>query len=159
MSTVDLRGFRYALEPLLRRQRWRLEAQQLKLAALQQQIERCGASLRALEQTYRQRAEDSVRALVGGFDLVAHQRSLAYLAQLRGEILAGAEQLECLRQQGREQRAACAQLQRRLDLLEQHRADLGAGYLQEEGRRQDNEMDKDWLSRSLWRAQAGEELA
>lgn len=156
MSAVDLRGFRYALEPLLRRQRWRLEAQQLKLAALQGEIEREAERQRALEQDCRQRAEEGARALSGRLDLAAHQRNLAYLARQREDIAQGAAGLERLRERRRELRELCLQLQRKLDLLEQHRTGASAEYRLAESHRQAGEMDQEWIARSVWRAQAGE---
>ncbi|SHN17978.1 hypothetical protein SAMN05192549_105188 [Duganella sacchari] len=153
MSGADLRGFRYALAPLLERQRWQLEAQQRQLAVQQQAIARDAAHQRALEQRYRAFGEASGRELTAGFDLARHQRHLAYLAQLRGEILGVAAELEFKREQEREQRVLCQQLQCKLDLLEQHREQAAADYGQQQASRIASEMDREWMARRVWHAQ------
>lgn len=154
MGTIDVRGFRYALEPLLRRQRWRLEAQQARLAALLREIARDADAQRALEEGCAARAGDVARALAGRIDPAGHQRELAYLAQLRGAILAGAERLAEKRRQGEQLRALCIALQRRLDLLEEHRGVAAGLYGQAERNRHSAEMDREWIARGVWRALA-----
>ena len=152
MSRLDVRGFDYGLEPAVRRQRWRVAAQQMKLARVQDAIARCGAEQAKLEQTRRQCSEQARQRALAGIDVEAHRRTLLYLMQLCDRIDAGERMLSLLRQQQQAVQTACLELQRRLELLEQHRSDALAAYLRHLQQRHDSDMDRDWLARSVWRA-------
>lgn len=152
MSALDLRGFRHALDPLTRRQRWTLEARQLELAAAGAELARADAARLRLRQDYEQGADQALRRCATRIDPAAHARTLGYLAGLRERMLVAWREVERLRARRQELLDDCIALQRRLDVLERHRDEAKADFASTELRRQSAEMDREWVARNAGRA-------
>jgi predicted DNA-binding protein len=152
MKQLDVRGFEYGLEPLVRRQRWRVAAHQLKLARLQDSLARCVADQEQLERTRRECGEQVLQRAQARLDPATHRHALLYLVALRERHASGERMLTLLREQRQVQQAAGLEMQRRLELLEQHKGEALAAWLRERQQRHEREMDRDWLARRVWRA-------
>jgi hypothetical protein len=148
MSQVDLRGFRYDLEPLLCKQQWQLDALQAKLAALDKAV---GGAERECA-----RARDMVETCAGGLrraggavlDPAAYSRALAYLAALQADLGQNKLRLERLRLDRAALLDACLQAQRKVDVTSAHKDECMKEYVLAEQNRLSSEVDRDWLARA-----------
>lgn len=150
--SVDMRGFVYALEPLRRKQQWQLEAAQRRLGQAQTAHEAAQAALTELQAALAGVAQEASGARGGRVDPVMHQRTLAYLIDLRGRIDAQQAVLEQAGAARDAARAACLAAQQRCEALTRHRERHQDQYHAEELARQASESDRDWLARSAWRS-------
>lgn len=154
MSQVDLRGFRYDLEPLLCKQQWQLDALQAKLAALDKAV---GGAERECT-----RARDIVETCAGGLrrtggavlDPAAYSRALAYLAALQADLGQNKLRLERLRLDRAALLDACLQAQRKVDVTSAHKDECMKEYVLTEQNRLSSEVDRDWLARASHRSAA-----
>jgi predicted nucleic acid-binding Zn-ribbon protein len=152
MST-DLRGFRYTLEPLLRRQRWELEALQARIAQVNRDI---GDGVRALESVQARLAAHSQQmtpATSKHLDPLLQQCNLHWLTRLRDEIARSQRALETLRGRRDSLMADHLRLQGKLGVLERHREQRLAEYSQECQSRTAAAADREWLARRQMVAQ------
>lgn len=154
MSQVDLRGFRYDLEPLLCKQQWQVDALQAKLAALDKTIG--GAEHECAE------ARDMVDTCAGGLrrtggavlDPAAYSRALAYLAALQADLGQKKVRLERLRLDRAALLDAYLQAQRKVDVTSAHKDECMKEYVLTEQNRLSSEVDRDWLARASHRRAA-----
>ncbi|HSW22229.1 MAG TPA: hypothetical protein VLJ62_05645 [Burkholderiaceae bacterium] len=145
--TTDLRGFSYALEPLLRRQRWALEAAQSRLGLANREIAQATHALSGLQEQLADQNARAAQAATERMDPVLHRRSLQWLADMRQEIARAQQALDGLREQRSQLMAVCAQRQNKLDVIERHRDECRAVYAQEHDMRAAAAADRDWLAR------------
>jgi len=145
--TVDLRRFEYALEPLLGRRRWQLEAAQARLGRAVAEIAAAVASLEDLPARYGLERARAARALVERLDPASHPRALAWLVRVRRTISAGEQELAGLEARRAELGLACLEAQRRVDAIEHHRGECVAEFAREESARLASEADREWLQR------------
>jgi len=145
--TIDHRGFRYALEPMRRRQAWQLEALESRLTRANQEVAAAAEQLLASKRHLEVQHGQVLVAATRGLDPACQRRSLWWLAQLREQIALAQTELKALQ-------ATCCQLQveyvtqrNKRDAIEQHRADCLAAYAQTEQNRQASVADVDWLAR------------
>jgi len=150
--SVDLRGFVYALEPLRRKQQWQLEAAQRSLGQAQAAHDAEQEALSRLQAALESVAQGASRAAVSRLDPMQHQRTLAYLIEMRGRLDAQELILQKAGALRDAARAACLALQQRCEALERHREQHQAQYRETEMARQASEADRDWLARSAWRS-------
>jgi hypothetical protein len=147
MSDVDLRGFRYALEPLLRKQQWRVEALQARLAAADKSVaaarHACAEVQSALDACAQGLRQPGGRTL----DPQAYGRGLAYLAALQAELARRTLHLETLRIDRDALRETYLQAQVKADLTIEHKGECLKEYVLAEQNRVSGEVDRDWLSR------------
>lgn len=147
MTAADLRGFRYALEPLRQRGEWQIESVLSALADVQRRIEEHEQQRRRLVTV----AEDQARALTtaGGLQVDASARRclIEYLASNRAEIARVDRDLDVLRQRLEELSADHAQRRRKLDMLDEDRARAVTAYSRQSEARAANEADAQWLNR------------
>lgn len=144
---ADVRGFTYALEPLRRRQRWQLEALQVKLGGANRDIADSTARLAQFEEQLRTQLAQASDAVTQRFDLAVHRRSLYWLARLREQIAQAQTQLQELCERRAQLRADCLSRQNKLDVIERHRDDSMSAYTQTHQNRQGAAADADWLAR------------
>jgi flagellar export protein FliJ len=143
------RRFRYALQPLLLKRRWTLEARQADLAELNGLIQRERAALDGV------RAE--VEAARGQAQQLAVQDGLLsvdvlmlasrYLAQCEQRMQAQAAQVERLEDQRRALLDALYLAQRELDAMNDHRQREQAAFRQACQKEEYTELDELWNGR------------
>lgn len=150
--SVDLRGFRYRLEPARRLADWRLASTIARLGELQRAIDDATRRIGEFDAACEMQARRLAGWLVTGCDPTRYTSGLQWMARLHGERHAArAEQdelLECRRRVRRE----LAMLQAKVDAFGAHRNACEAAYASEEVSRQAAEADKDWLARVALRA-------
>lgn len=144
---ADVRGFRYPLEPLLRRQGWQLEAAQARLGRATREVSAKRNAIERREEGLRRQDADAARSAAARFDPVHQHRNLQWLAREREAIAAERRELEALRRQRAEIAADCLARQNRLQVIEDHREDRVADYAQEQQGRQAAAADAEWLAR------------
>jgi hypothetical protein len=148
MSQVDLRGFRYDLEPLLHKQQWRVDALQSKLAAMDKAV---GAAQRECAEV-----QSAVDACAGGLyrpggarlDPDGYCRGLTYLAALQADLGQKKLRLERLRLDRRALLDAYLLAQRKVDVTSAHKDECLKEYVVTEQNRLSGEIDRDWLARA-----------
>jgi len=147
---VDVRGFVYSLEPVRQRQQWRLDKSMAELAQAQQVLAGTEAQMAQVLKAHDEQARTVGQALLERLDPAAHRRTLAYLAQLRGQWA----QLDAQREEQRlardRLRRACLEQQMRLEGLTRHKENALTEYADEVRQRASNEQDRDWLARSAF---------
>jgi hypothetical protein len=158
MSLVDLRGFRYALEPLLRKQQWRLDALQARLAAADKLVEAARQVCRDAQSTLDACARDLRQSGGGRLDPQAYGRGLAYLASLQADLVRKKLHLEQLRLDRDALRETCVQAQCKVDLTLEHRDECMKEYILAEQNRVSSEVDRDWLARACTPGLAGQHM-
>lgn len=144
---ADVRGFRYPLEPLLQRQRWQLEAAQARLGRATREVAEKRAAIDRREEGLRRQDADAARAAAARFDPVQQHRNLQWLAREREAIAGEQRELEALRGRRAEIAADCLARQNRLQVIEDHREDRVADYVQEQQGRLAAAADAEWLAR------------
>jgi hypothetical protein len=147
MSTVDLRGFAYALEPLRQRRQWQLDALQLRFARLQMELRAAQVEFEMMQATHKAAAVHVAGRATQQMDPRAHAHSLQWLAQLRARMAQSEALCERLEADCGRVGRACLSDQQKLNAIEAHRDDAVADFAQDLHRRQSVEADRDWLAR------------
>jgi hypothetical protein len=147
--TRAARGFRYALEALLRKREWELEAARLELAETLRAVKRTQDHLDALEIRFAAaRHEWSRRAGEGrGFDLHWQRVASAYLAELTRETAVAHAQLEMLQREGETAMGKVGDAHLALEALAKHRAREADDHARAAGQREFALADESWLHR------------
>jgi glycine/D-amino acid oxidase-like deaminating enzyme len=121
MSQVDLRGFQYALEPLLRKQQWRVDGLQARLAAMNKLVAAARRECTQVEAALESCAGGLRQAGGGRLDPDAYARGLAWLATLQADL----EQKKLRHERLRLDREALLdtwlQAQRKVDVTSEHK--------------------------------------
>lgn len=147
-ARVDLRSFSYALEPLLLKQQWRLDAAQAKLGQIEGQVA-VARRERELAQAALDDCARGIRAMAGAaLDPAAYSRSLLYLADLQAGIAEMDLRLERLQRDRQALREDCMQAQRKVDVTSAHKDECVKEYILSEQNRISSETDRDWLARA-----------
>lgn len=149
-SQVDLRGFRYALEPLQTKRQWHLNALQAQLGREQQRLGERRQTLKAQQGEHRDQSHLASAAMRVHLDPIVHQRALAYLARLHGTIQESQGILNELQIQCDNTKKECVEQQCKVEVLEQHRRDQLRDYAADMTAKQAAEADRDWVARTQW---------
>ena len=149
--SFDLRGFNYALEPLLRQRQWQLDALLARLGQAQAAVREAQEHLEALRARHEAQSREAARSLLQRLNPDHHTLCLQWLANLHTEILAGATRLGELEAERSRIRAQCLLQQQKLDVIELHREEEVADYTRVELGRLATEADRDWLARAAFR--------
>lgn len=147
MSTIDLRGFDYALEPLRQRLRWQLDALQARFACLQIESAAAHKELEVLRASHAAAAGHAAGRVAQQVDPHAHARSLQWLAQLREQMMQSQMRCDRLRADCKQAGRDCLSHQQRIDAVEAHRDESVAEFAQDALRRHAVEADREWLAR------------
>lgn len=146
-SFADLRGFRYALEPLRLQRDWQLEQRRLQLLREQRQLREGELLLDELTQSHAQASLDAQPHDGAQLDPERYARSLTYLALLRQRLVDQELKVELLNKQYKQTQKAYFQAHQNLEAISHHR-DLALQEHAAEGLRlQAIESDHDWLAR------------
>lgn len=146
-SDVDLRGFRYALEPVERRQRWQLDALQRRLALQQTQLAQARQGAQDLEDERQAVAARAGSVQGQRIDPQSRGRALAYMRRLAQQHRDALERVDELDAACAQARSDCIQAQLRLQGLQAHRASALAEFATEQRQREAGERDREWLAR------------
>lgn len=158
-SSVDARGFVYALTPYLRKQEWQLERLENRLAVANRVLVVALEKRSALDENFEFQMKSLRSCMHPQPNPHAYQRGLLYLAHLRSEMKRQDQEIEVLRSQKEVVRAQCIGQQLRLDGLMDHRAIELQGYADNMARLSAAEADRDWIGRSFVRhAELGESV-
>jgi uncharacterized coiled-coil protein SlyX len=149
-NEVDLRGFAYSLEPLLKRQQWNVDALQLKLARLEKAIGELTSNRGRIQAAYDEHARTMRTDSGVALEPAAYGRSLAHLAAQQGEIAGLNEQLDGLRQELRHLQGECLRSQVKVDITLAHKAECLKEYMDSQQNRLNSERDRDWLARAAF---------
>jgi predicted nucleic acid-binding Zn-ribbon protein len=145
--TADLRGFAYALAPILDRGRWQLDALQVKLGRLQREIDAIRERRDGLQDQHRFLSSQSAQRLDMPLDPVVHSTTLQWLVQLNRQIDSLGLQLNELRSRHSALMRECLAQNQKVQAIEAHRDEAMHDYTREESARLANESDRDWLAR------------
>lgn len=140
----DTRGFLYALEPVMRRQQWELDATQGRLAVVQREVEEAQAAVAGLRE---QVAHEEAAGRNAVFDAADLQRRVRWLARLRAQAVRAQAALDALLQQRREVRAEYARQQNKLEVLQRHREETLGEFVRGQQARSAAAADGEWLAR------------
>jgi hypothetical protein len=151
MSQVDLRGFHYALEPLLRKQQWRVDALQAKLAAMDKLVNAARQACAEVESALDSCAHSLRQPGGGRVEPAAYARGLAYLAVLQGDLEQKKLRYETLRLDRAALLDTYLQAQRKVDVTSEHKDECLKEYVLTEQNRLSSEVDRDWLARAAQR--------
>lgn len=144
---ADLRGFEYALEPLRQQRQWHLDKQLAELGRLQRDVTQVQGELARMKAQYDEAAQASFDAARRWFDVDAYRRGIAWLAALRSRLIEQEATLESLLRRKKAAHLACVAAQQKLDVVEQHREDSVADYVQAQNSRVAKQSDHDWIAR------------
>lgn len=147
MSHVDVRGFRYDLQPLQQRKVWHCDA---ALRALAQALQRWQAAC-DLQEKLRQECEGLVahlrEAWQGHVEPGSRLRMLSYLNARRQQQQAHEAEVQAAAEALRSAREACAARQRELEGLKAHRHEALQQFIQEAQALLCAQADDDWIAR------------
>jgi hypothetical protein len=152
VSSNDLRGFAYPLEPALQRAQHRLDAALSHIAECQRESV---LAQQAMDRMRCEYAEQSARLAPAAHSPVDPMRALASalrLERMQRALLAASETLDA------RQRLLCVarrDVERRrveLEVLETHRHAAEATHCNEVDRLQQRAADHDWVARLSWRS-------
>lgn len=145
--SFDARGFHYALEPLLRRQRWQVEALQARLGVANRKVADAQQELDERKAQLHEQHARAADAAVQRMDPALHRANLHWLAQLREEISGMQRRLDELREERAQLLAEYVAGQNKLAVIEKHREECLAEYAQLDRGRAATAADRDWLAR------------
>jgi hypothetical protein len=147
--SVDLRGFRYRLEPARRLADWRLASTIARLGELQRSIDEATQHIAEVDSA----CDAHARRLAGWAetecDPSLYTSGLQWVARLHGERGAARAAKDELLAQRRRVRNELATQQARVDAFDAHRNACAAAYASREVSRQAAEADRDWLARTV----------
>lgn len=157
-STVDLRGFSYALEPLLRSQQWQRDALELKLGRIERVLAAARRERERAQAAFAACARDIRKPAGVALEPIAYARGLGYMAALQAEIERRERSLRELEQEKRTLWERYLQQQLKVDITSRHKDECMNEYLLSEQNRLGGEMDRDWLARNSVRKMAAAAL-
>jgi hypothetical protein len=152
--SVDLRGFRYRLEPARRLADWRLAATITRLGELQRAIDDVTRRIDDFDVACDAHARRLANWLVSGCDPSSYASGLQWMAGLHGERHAARAEKDELLERRRSIRGELAMQQSRVDAFDAHRDACEGAYAREEASREAAQADKDWLARVALRARS-----
>lgn len=145
---VDLRAFRYALEPLHRQRVWRLDASRARLAQLQRKIDEASAALEVQRAQHRSQCARASSAGSRMLDPAARRHLLIWIAHSQARLAQAEQTLNALHDERRGAASQCIEAERRVRVIERHRSSALAQFVRSETARLGSEADRDWLART-----------
>lgn len=142
-ALVDLRGFRWRLEPLHRKLRADLDGAQFVLASLLREERELAGSISSLESQFLQDARGVLNAPL---EPASRTRSLNYLVERGKNLEARRQDVADLRSRITVAREVCMTAERRLASLETLRGNAQAHFVREQMRVAAKEADIAWLT-------------
>ncbi len=152
-ATVDLRGFVYSLDAILRKYEWEFEWLQANLATVSGALQTAQTQLALAQEQHRLQQLVVQTALTSRVNPFLHQQSLAYLEQSQANIVNQERQLKKLKTEREILHNDCIEQSIKIQALEKHRETSMTDYVSAEQTRLANEIDRDWSARSVGRQQ------
>lgn len=153
---MDSRGFRYGLEPVLKRSDWHVDRATRELseatAAWMAQRDRHDA-LTAEHDAVLSALDPSLGVQI---DVVQRGQALRYLGQTRVRLARSASELEACAVVRQTAQRALADAHRAMELLTQHKQESREDYAAEAARRASLAADDDWTARQAWKQSSPE---
>jgi hypothetical protein len=153
-ASVDLRGFVFTFEGLLRKYQWELDALHARMAAAYAQMKSAADELEKLQATLDGHGADINQALANSLNPFLHQRSIGYLASARSTIAEREKKLIALKQAHEALREACLEKQRKIEMLKDVQEQQLLDFVLAEQTRLANESDRDWSARNVARTRS-----
>ncbi len=150
-QTVDLRGFHYQLAPVHQLAQWELDRLRQKLALAQTDYANCETALSSLKQRYGQVTQLAKDAWISKFNVASHAHALNYLQALQVQIQQKMGELRDLKKALEDARQLCVEQQKKLQLIDSHKADALNEFALVQENILSSEADRDWSARSIWR--------
>lgn len=150
-QTVDLRGFHYQLAPVHQLAQWELDRLRQKLALAQTDYANCETVLSSLKQRYGQVTQLAKDAWISKFNVASHAHALNYLQALQVQIQQKMGELRDLKKALEDARQLCVEQQKKLQLIDSHKADALNEFALVQENILSSEADRDWSARSIWR--------
>jgi hypothetical protein len=147
-ARVDLRGFRWRLEPLRTKLHAELDAARYALASLVREEQERADAVRLLDAQF---LHDAKTVLSSPLEPQGRARSLAYLVARRQELEGCRREAAALRSRVTAAREGCMTVERRLESVEKLRGNAQASFAQEQVRSAAKHADLAWLA-SRWRS-------
>lgn len=147
----DLRGFVYALDPVVRQHEWAYEAELGRLGQAQRLLADARGALETQLQEQAAQAALAQELLRQRGDPQAYRLVLSYLAEVQGGIVAARSAVQRREAECTEVRNRCLVLHRKIDGFAQDRVRCQREHVQEQARRAEVEADRDWIARGAWR--------
>ena len=151
MTTTDLRGFAYPLQPLVQRKQWQVDERLRELSAALHRLETATKEHASVSAACENQAAQVRRVWHDRTDPVAHQRLLAYLARQQARKAQLATEIEKLRVELAQARGHYITRQQELDGLQHDRSSCLDEYAAVERTRELAQADQDWVARTHWR--------
>lgn len=150
-STVDLRGFSYALSPYLAQQRWILDRIENQMAQAQKALTAVLAQFDEAQSALNNQAADLQQQLLQRPDPGGYQRGLLYLVDRQHHLQTLQQEIEVRRAKCKELSATRIAQQSKVDGLQEHREQALKDYAQESIRAASAEADRAWIGRHQYR--------
>lgn len=147
---VDMRGFRYPLDPIRTRLRWELDSLRERFRQARETAEVAASQLDALNEEMTGISCEPDKRFVKRFDPRQHEIHIGYFSDLRRRIEKQSLNVSALFQRCEEIRDDCARKEREQEAVEAHRARCLEQFRELEQAKQHAENDRDWITRS-WR--------
>lgn len=148
---MDSRGFRYALEPVLRRCDWRVSQATRALADATSAWTAERDRHTALEADHAAMAATVDRGDGQAIDVVQRVQALRFLGQVRTRLAESARALQERADAREDAQRALAEAHRAMELLAQHREESRRVHAAGVARRMALTADDDWTARQGWR--------
>jgi predicted nucleic acid-binding Zn-ribbon protein len=146
-SHADLRGFRYALEPLLRKRQWELDGLQAKIEQAAKALERARHEHALLEEEWLQYAQDIRQARSKDVDPHGYMLALRHLTQRRAAADLAEQNVKQLADTKQRLSDEWKEQHMKLDLTKKHKTERLGEYVRVEQNRADSELDREWIAR------------
>jgi hypothetical protein len=156
---TEPRGFTYPLEPLRVRRRWEMEELQARLGRATRTVGEARVALAAQRRRFREQAAVLASATTERLDPVRQRQALAWLVQTRTAIRASEASLAALVAERSKLARACADKQKQLEAIDDHREECARTFQQEESALQARNADDDWLMRASHRGRGADDGA
>ena len=146
-NRVDLRGFQYALEPLVKRDQWELDRLQTQLGQVQGRLQLAREQQQQTIESHQQQSQDLQRRALVRLDALYHQAGLTHLARLLSHIVNLENEIQTLSKQREQLQSQCLAQQLKLEGLRVHEAEVIKQYSLKQSQLHAAEADRDWIMR------------
>ncbi|VVE90697.1 hypothetical protein [Pandoraea bronchicola] len=144
--SVDRRGYRFSLSPLLAQARWQLDAARDALGVATRQMNE--ARDRLAQAQAHLRTESARVDGASQVDIGRRMASMAFLATLHERLETAKAEVQTSEAMHVDAREACIQAQRHVERFEKVEAHQWEAFVQDKEAAQARESDADWLART-----------
>ena len=158
-SNVDVRKFKYALAPLLRRAHWELDSLRLELAQARKTLEQLKQDQKQRELEFESYLDQLRQSWNTHLNVTVHGHALNYVQVEKNAIIEAQNLISEKEEVMNALIAKCVAQQHKLELLEKNEQHAKDQFLLEQSNLLNAEIDRDWNARREWKQLAiGESL-